>query len=570
MTTYEDGPDFDFDDLYGRHPHNPENGGDGGPPPPDPDDPGPQPDDIRDEAPDPEPEPEPDDPYGGATDAFGEPLDILGNAEMAGYPDLTIDCVPAVVFNHALAEGERLLADPAAIGLHCLGAASLVINDMWRIKPKQHDPRFLPQARIWTCVIKPPGARGTDMLRAAFKPVEQIAAEHREEYRREHAAWRESLEGLKGDELKEAKKHEPRQTRLLTSDATVEALSELLKDKGKYGKIGYYADELTTFFDFGRYKSGRGGGGARAAMLQAFDGGGQQIDRVMRGSVYVENWSVQASGNIQPRKLLEMGIELASDGLFQRFATVHAKPTPLYVDDDRPINPQPYAIYRDVLKTLYKLHAPKNAEGERAPCYLDAEGRAERQRLMQLVQRLQHDQTLPELIRETAGKWSGLFARLALVFHLVNVAERLNEGEALADRDKLHVPAATAKKAATFIRRILLPNLFRLGFESLPDGNELSHARWIAGHILTHKLDHVTSSKIGRACRQLRGKPLDISDAMGVLEHADWAAPDAARADGMRWTVNPAVHERFAAAAEMERAERAKVKDLIRKKVSEL
>ena len=58
MTTYEEGPDFDFDDIYGRDPRNPENGGDGGPPPPDPDDPGPQPGDFG-----PDPAPDDDDPY---------------------------------------------------------------------------------------------------------------------------------------------------------------------------------------------------------------------------------------------------------------------------------------------------------------------------------------------------------------------------------------------------------------------------------------------------------------------------------------------------------------------------
>ena len=55
MNTYDGGPDFDFDDIYGRDPRNPEN--DPGPPPPDPDDPGPQPDDFG-----PEPDDD-DDPY---------------------------------------------------------------------------------------------------------------------------------------------------------------------------------------------------------------------------------------------------------------------------------------------------------------------------------------------------------------------------------------------------------------------------------------------------------------------------------------------------------------------------
>ena len=82
MNAYEDGPDFDFDDLYGRDPRNPENHG---APDPDPDDPGPQPDDIRDEGygPEPEPEPEPDDPY-----AEDEPPKVAWTvaASLAGKP----------------------------------------------------------------------------------------------------------------------------------------------------------------------------------------------------------------------------------------------------------------------------------------------------------------------------------------------------------------------------------------------------------------------------------------------------------------------------------------------------
>ena len=42
---------------------------------------------------------------------------------------------------------------------------------------------------------------------------------------------------------------------------------------------------------------------------------------------------------------------------------------------------------------------------------------------MRLIERLQVDPTLPTIIRETAPKWSGLLARLTLVFHLVAIAE---------------------------------------------------------------------------------------------------------------------------------------------------
>ena len=43
---------------------------------------------------------------------------------------------------------------------------------------------------------------------------------------------------------------------------------------------------------------------------------------------------------------------------------------------------------------------------------------------MPLIERLQVDPTLPTIIRETAPKWSGLLARLSLIFHLVELAEQ--------------------------------------------------------------------------------------------------------------------------------------------------
>ena len=66
--------------------------------------------------------------------------------------------------------------------------------------------------------------------------------------------------------------------------------------------------------------------------------------------------------------------------------------------------------------------------GKPLPCYFDEDARAERQRFMRLVERLQADPTLPTIIRETAPKWSGLLARLALVFHLVELAEQRKNG----------------------------------------------------------------------------------------------------------------------------------------------
>ena len=125
--------------------------------------------------------------------------------------------------------------------------------------------------------------------------------------------------------------------------------------------------------------------------------------------------------------------------------------------------------------------------------------------------------------------------------------------------------------AATFLRRIALPNLFRLGFETLPEeGAPAAHARWLAGYILAHQSETITAREIGRAYRPLRGLPVGIVTVMAILVDAGWTAPIEGRHDGERWAVNPAVHTCFAEAAALEKERRAKVTEAIRSKVTEL
>ena len=131
---------------------------------------------------------------------------------------------------------------------------------------------------------------------------------------------------------------EPVEVRLYSTDPTVEALSDILKGAGEYSKLALIQDELAGLFGgFGRY-SGQGGA-ERAAFLKAYDGGPEHIDRVKRGHVFVPNWSLVIVGNIQPRKIAKLGTDLIDDGLFQRFLTIHAKPSSGREDDDRRMNP---------------------------------------------------------------------------------------------------------------------------------------------------------------------------------------------------------------------------------------
>ena len=116
-----------------------------------------------------------------------------------------------------------------------------------------------------------------------------------------------------------------------------------------------------------------------------------------------------------------------------------------------------------------------------------------------------------------------------------------------------------------------LPNLFRLGFETVPEeGAASGHARWIAQHILAHGLTDIRARDIGRCCKDLRGKSEEIAVAMEVLVDVGWAKAVETRRDSQHWAINPAVHVDFAAAAAEEKARRAAVVEQIKIKVQSL
>ena len=133
------------------------------------------------------------------------------------------------------------------------------------------------------------------------------------------------------------------------------------------------------------------------------------------------------------------------------------------------------------------------------------------------------------------------------------------------------VTGPTVIRAANYMRQILLPNLFRLGFQTMPEENCGTSARWVASYVLAHKKTSITLREIGRVYRDLRGKEQEIQNIMSYLCDAGWAqAEKQKRHDSFVWAINPAVHTLFAERAEAEKDRREKVRELIRQKVTDL
>ena len=496
-----------------------------------------------------------------------EPVDVLGAPELTGWPSLTAECLPEPLYDFVMAESERMNVDPCALAAHVISACTVSISDAWRAKPKKNDS-YTQQARIWACVVKDVGARGSDMIKSAFKPITERQKNLHATWCRAHADWKIRQAARKKADPADP---EPKPSRLVTSDTTIEKASDILSEGNEYAKLVLMCDELAVFLEgFERYSQG---GSGRGQWLESYDGDAKWIDRIKRGSIFVKNWSVVIAGNIQPRRLIGIGSDVIKDGLLQRFVAIHARPAGVR-DNFDPLPPSPNIAhnYQDLHDTLARMRPVPGIGGKPTAVWFDDDARAVYEQFDKLINRLKLDKTLPYVISEFGSKWSGLVVRLALTFHLAALADRIRRGDKLK-RGEIHLIAgATVNMAATFLRRIVLPNLFRLGFESLPDKESATHVRWIAGHILARNVEKITARDIGRAYRELRGDHRMIAQAIEFLCDCGWARPTIwdKRHNPYQWDINPEVHTRFATAAAAEKERRDAVIALLRSKVSDL
>ena len=509
-------------------------------------------------------------------EGWADPIDILGDPALAGIGSIDADCLPKSILDHARAEAARLQVDPCHIAALDIGVCSAVIPDGWRIQLKARDTIWAERPAIWIGVVAASGRKKSDCMRSATAPVDKIQDRLRSEFNKELARYTEELHrwenAPKGK--KDKKPEEPKETRILTDDYTIETLSDLLQTRDK---ILVKADELATFLGAAdRFGNGTKAIAGRAHMLALYDGGARRIDRVTRGKIFVRNWSAVPVGHIQPERVRPLVADLASDGLLQRFALVMP---PVVVtadpdDDDVAADHAAVETYDQVVDRLYSLTPPQR-EGplgriETSPVQATASVHSIRRRMFRLVERVEADPFLLPALKQAVAKWRGLLARLTLVLHLVEGAERLLKGEQLQPADRLELDPATVDRACRFIMRVVAPSTFRF-FAELATANENEeHARWVAGFLLSRKLERVTAREIGRGYRTLRGDKRRILATMDQLEHGGWVVPDEQASRGEAWLVNPKVHTLYAEHAKAETARREANRRAVREKVAAL
>jgi hypothetical protein len=474
-----------------------------------------------------------------------EPVDLWTRAAPPGIPRSVL---PDVIERFACEQARAMGADPTGLAMAALAVCAAAIPDRIKLQPKRHERDWLESARIWVAEVGPPSTAKTPTISRATQPLCRINAEMVRQYVEKRAEY-DAL-----DKAERATTAPPKDVRMVLQDTTIEAAQEVFRDTVE-GVLCLH-DELSGFFGaMDKYAGGaRASAKDRAFWLQAYNGGPYTVNRVGRGSAYLPNLSVSVLGGIQPEAMREIARSSVDDGLVQRLIPVMLKPAVLGADEEMSDAAADYGSLIGQLRNLNcPVFGPKLRFDDKAQEYF-----------RELEQRHIHLQDYGRISRKLAahfGKYSGIFARLCVVFHCVeNASGNLPH----------IIPEETARRVGMLLHGVLFHHALAFYTETLEQIDGHDELLAVAGYILRHKPDHVSRRTINRNVRQTR--KLDRRAADALFDRLDahgwtWLIDDPTK-KAPRRAVNPLVHERFAERARDEAEQSARLRKLIAEEVA--
>jgi len=488
---------------------------------------------------------------------WGEPFDIFGTiAELV----LNREMLPDVAaIGYAFDTAERQGADPAVTVCAMLATCAAAITDEIKVQRKLHDDEHLERAHANFLIAAGVGDGKSPAIKAMTAPLRHVQVRAGEAYDLEMVAYKTAMEAHKKVKAAVIKRYEenitahdpvaiakevpaepvkPIRRQYVIHDSTTEGVRDALVHNPR-GLLNEQ-DEVTGFLaSFDQYRSNGRGGTDRAFWLQTDSGGPFFVNRSEKadgsgGGFTVPNLSCCFIGGIQTDKLALLAPTLTDDGFIQRSFVIFTRPDG--AEQDHEGDQVARQAYRDLIARLVSL-------GPTVPLRLSAKAHEWRQEVEQVATDLCLFPSTPKAMIGHLKKWRGKYCRLLLTFHVM---------ECVAHNYPIQreIAGETARRARDFFIGFLRPHQLRFYNEFFGGQGTTGDARWIAGHILAHKLDEATARNIRNACNWTAADDRALMAAMEELEQARWIGPRQTRGAGSRetvfWTVNPRVREMFA------------------------
>lgn len=345
-----------------------------------------------------------------------------------------------------IAERMQCPLDYAAIA--AIVSASALIGNRIRVRPKQFDT-WQVTPNLWGAVVGLPSLLKSPAVNEGLSFFREIAENERICYEKKlkDAEFDKEFADVKQAELKKLMRktgadkeglrrrfqaeevEQPKEKRLLTADATVEKLGELLNENEN--GVLLLRDELTGWF---RSLDRAGREQDRSFYLECWDGAGSfTFDRIGRGKIHIKNLTLSILGTIQPAMLepyLRGSLEgYGDDGLIQRFQMlVYPNRPKNYRFVDRP--PKGRDAARASFRKLYELDplhvgAKRLADEFGGGSFVQFDARAQeffRTWFTELENDLRSGTFETSAFESHLAKYRSLMPSLALIFHLLDAA----------------------------------------------------------------------------------------------------------------------------------------------------
>ena len=527
-------------------------------------------------------------------ESWADPKPI--NHTLPPVTSITPDMLPKPLYNYAINTAERLGVPIEFVAVPLVVALGSVIGTKVAIMPKRYDNwDIVPN--LWGVVIGKPSSKKSPSITEAMKPIDNLVSKARADYelnKQEHETQKlindskakiaekelkkladtlasqtdddDSTDKVTDDDLRQkaafiadSKKQDesiPIPRRHMVGNITMEKLGEI-ENQNNNGVL-QFRDELSGFLASLEKDSEQE---QRAFYLSGFNGtGSEMVDRIGRGSLFIENHCLSVMGGIQPDKL-EMYLEqtmrgLGNDGLMQRFQMmVYPDPLPRRKEKDIAVNKQSRdAVYELFIAAdglfegrLASYGANEPNEYYKRPYFRFADDAYKV--FMEWYDALQAkaDDTEHEVIAQHLLKYGRLIPALALIFHLVDCIEI---------GSRLGGVSLNALKAAIAWGDMLETHMLRV-YSCITDNSHLK-ASLLSNKILdmlkkpsdkTDKTDWVSHGFTARSLKRKSWKGLTddnaVQTAIDVLIEHDWLDYKEVKSTGQggrpteRYWINP-------------------------------
>ena len=382
-------------------------------------------------------------------------------AELLPVEELTPEMIPEPLRDWLTDIAHRMQVPLDFSATACVVMLSSIIGTRLSIRPKKNDSwQVIPN--LWGALIQRPSQLKSPPVQEVFKVLDKLEAESFKQnedaektYQNENRKF-EMKQKIYEDNLRKAMKNgddlelgsaekelelleseppdKPTTRRYQTQDATPEKLQDLLSENPQ--GILVFRDELNGFL-MSLEKEGHET--ARAFYLEGWNGGGSfTLDRITRGTVRSNLICISLFGTIQPAKIIphirKAKSETGNDGLFQRFQ-IAVYPDAVkwsYIDKMPNLSAHSRALklIRRLTEINFREHDSVISEGDGIP-YMKFSPEAQ-DLFESWIKRLETNKLnnldeSPSLL-EHFGKYRSLMPSLALIFHLLEIADSNRSG----------------------------------------------------------------------------------------------------------------------------------------------